>query len=88
MIPQGRKLTLFVEPLNDKIGSIIMPESAVKKNIVTRTGVVKQLGTDKAFNFEVEVGDKVMFNRHGEVHEADNVVLIKKDSILYVYPKN
>lgn len=84
MKAHGRKIVLKVEPINDKIGSIIMPESAVKKNVKTREGIVVSLGDDPDFDYEVEIGNKVLYDRSGELHEDDGVVLINKSALLYV----
>jgi hypothetical protein len=78
----GSNLILKVEPLNDKIGSIIMPDQVVKKTIKTRKGVVESLGEDE---FEVGIGDSVLYDRAYETVLDEPFVIIPQSAILYVY---
>jgi len=81
----GQRLVLKVEPIPEKKGSLLIPESARKKLSPTRTGTVENLGDAPDFDFEVNVGDHVQFDNRKIIVEENGEVLISKDAILYVH---
>lgn len=84
---------VVVKPIkekNDKIGSIILPESSKQPEI----SEVVALGTGdvdgEAYNFEVKIGDRVVFNKYsGCEFVIDNEVhiIIKEKDILGIIEK-
>ena len=83
----GQRLVLKVDPIPEKKGSLIIPESARKKLSQTRKGVVVGLGDVPDFDYEVTVGDEVMFDNKKIIVEENGEVLIPKDAILYAYAR-
>ena len=82
----GQRVLLEVKPLEKILKSgLILPETAVEgieKMNPSRTGIVEQLGD--ADNFEVKVGDEILFNAKMGTKIDDTHVLIPQKSILYV----
>jgi hypothetical protein len=80
----GSCLVLKVEPVAKKIGSLIMPETAKKKIINKREGVIIDLGE---VAFESEVGDRIIYDRRYEMFEENGEVLLSQEekAILYNY---
>lgn len=82
----GQRLLLKVEPLEKKTsGGLIIPESAVEgmeKLNLSREGVIEQLGDHD--DFEVTVGEKILWNAKMGIKIDDTHVLIPQNAILYV----
>ena len=77
----GNNIVVQSEEVINKVGNIIVPESASKKNIRTRNGTVVGLG--ETGTFEVEIGDSIIYDRLSEMETGiDNVVIIPHSSIL------
>ena len=76
------KVLLSVKPLEEKVGSLFMPETVVKQLNPSRVGIVSQLGD--ADGFEVKVGDEVVYNAKAETAIDEFNVIIPHSAILYV----
>lgn len=81
----GNLIAVKPNEVEHKIGSIIIPDSALKTMNPVKTGEVVGLGDDG--NFEVSIGDKIMYVASAEVEsEHGDCVLLPYNSnnILYV----
>jgi co-chaperonin GroES (HSP10) len=82
----GQRVLLEVKPLETVLKSgLILPdiEDGIKKMNPSRKGVVEQLGD--ADNFEVTVGEEVLYNAKMETKVDETHVLIPQGAILYRY---
>ena len=76
-----RVLVLPVE-IEEKVGSIIIPDTAKEKPIV---GEVKAVGTDEELKELIKIGDKVVFGKYaGEEIKVDGEkhLLISRSDLL------
>lgn len=76
-----RVLVLPVE-IEEKVGSIVIPDTAKEKPIV---GEVKAVGTDEELKELIKVGDKVVFGKYaGEEIKVDGEkhLLISRSDLL------
>ncbi len=76
-----RVLVLPVE-IEEKVGSIIIPDTAKEKPIV---GEVKAVGTDEDLKELIKIGDKVVFGKYaGEEIKVDGEkhLLISRSDLL------
>lgn len=76
-----RVLVLPVE-IEEKVGSIIIPDTAKEKPIV---GEVKAVGTDEDLKELIKVGDKVVFGKYAgeEIKvEGEKHLLISRSDLL------
>lgn len=78
----GSKILVEVEPLNEKVGSFFMPEKTVKQLNPSRKGRIVQLGDYD--NFEVSVGEEIVFNAKAQTEIDETHVIIPNSSIFYV----
>ena len=80
--PLNDRILIKPEPKKEKIGRILLPEEAKKESM---EGTVVALGTAK--NFEVSIGDKVIFNKYGSMDidvEGNQYKLLTSDDILAI----
>lgn len=88
MIPLFDRVVVKPIPVKqEKLGNIILPEIAKQPEIseVVSLGVGKL--DDKPINFQVKVGDKVIFNKfNGNEFKIDNetYIIIKEKDILAI----
>ena len=79
----GQRVLLEVRPLEKKTsGGLIMPDTTVKKMNPSRIGIIEQLGDSG--NFEVVIGEEVVYNAKMETAIDETHVLIPQAAILYV----
>ena len=79
----GQRVLLEVRPLEKKTsGGLIMPDTTVKKMNPSRIGIIEQLGDSG--NFEVVIGEEVVYNAKMETKIDETHVLIPQAAILYV----
>ena len=77
---------VLVLPLEseEKVGSIIIPDTAKEKPVV---GEVKAVGTDEELKEMIKVGDKVVYGKYaGEELKVDGVkhLLISRSDLLAI----
>ena len=82
MKPHGNYIAVKPKPTESKVGSLIIPESAKKSIIRTGEGAIIEIGDGG--DFEVSIGDTVVYEKASEVEMADGLVLIPHKAILYV----
>ena len=78
-----RVLVLPMES-EEKVGSIIIPDTAKEKPVV---GEVKAVGTDEELKEMIKVGDKVVYGKYaGEELKVDGVkhLLISRSDLLAI----
>lgn len=77
-----RVLIELVEETEEKVGSIIIPDTAKEK---PRMGKVVAVGTDEDLQEKVKVGDKIIFSKYsGDEIKVDNseYLIIQRSDIL------
>jgi hypothetical protein len=77
----GKNLILQVEPVEQKIGFLIVPEEVVKKNMKGRDGIVESIGASD--EIEVCQGDGITYIRGKEIEIDETHVVIPQSAILY-----
>jgi chaperonin GroES len=86
-------MAINVKPLGDRVlaqpleekevkkGDIIIPDTAKEK---PQEGTVVALGTGKKIEFNVKVGDKVLFSKYGGTEikiDGENYLIMREDDI-------
>jgi chaperonin GroES len=77
-----RVLIELVEEQEEKVGSIIIPDTAKEK---PRMGKVVAVGTDEDLQEKIKVGDKVIFSKYsGDEVKIDNkeYLIVQRSDIL------
>jgi len=77
-----RVLIELVEESEEKVGSIIIPDTAKEK---PRMGKVVAVGTDEDLQEKIKVGDKVIFSKYsGDEVKIDNkeYLIVQRSDIL------
>jgi len=79
-----RVLIELVEETEEKVGSIIIPDTAKEK---PRMGKVVAVGTDEDLQEKIKVGDQIIFSKYsGDEVKMDNkeYLIIQRSDILAV----
>ena len=79
-----RVLIELIEETEEKVGSIIIPDTAKEK---PRMGKVVAVGTDEDLQEKIKVGDKIIFSKYsGDEVKMDNkeYLIIQRSDILAV----
>ncbi len=79
-----RVLIELIEESEEKVGSIIIPDTAKEK---PRMGKVVAVGTDEDLQEKVKVGDKIIFSKYsGDEVKMDNkeYLIVQRSDILAV----
>jgi chaperonin GroES len=82
-----RVLIELVEETEEKVGSIIIPDTAKEK---PRMGKVVAVGTDEDLQEKIKVGDQIIFSKYsGDEVKMDNkeYLIIQRSDILAVVEK-
>ncbi len=77
-----RVLIELVEEEEEKVGSIIIPDTAKEK---PRMGKVVAVGTDEDLQEKIKVGDKIIFSKYsGDEIKIDNkeYLIVQRSDIL------
>ncbi len=79
-----RVLIELIEESEEKVGSIIIPDTAKEK---PRMGKVVAVGTDEDLQEKVKVGDKIIFSKYsGDEVKMDNkeYLIVQRSDILAI----
>ncbi len=79
-----RVLIELIEESEEKVGSIIIPDTAKEK---PRMGKVVAVGTDEDLQEKIKVGDKIIFSKYsGDEVKMDNkeYLIVQRSDILAV----
>lgn len=92
LFPLGDRVIIEVDEKEQKVGSIILPDS-VKDRMAQTRGTVVALGEISNMGLEnwIEIGEKVIVNKYqGIKHEIDDVEyrILRADDVLAVEREN
>ena len=82
--PLDDRVLVLPQDSEEKVGSIIIPDTAKEKPVV---GEVKAVGTDDELKEMIKVGDKVVYGKYaGEELKVDGVkhLLISRSDLLAI----
>ncbi len=82
--PLDDRVLVLPQDSEEKVGSIIIPDTAKEKPVV---GEVKAVGTDEELKEMIKVGDKVVYGKYaGEELKVDGVkhLLISRSDLLAI----
>ena len=82
--PFDDRVLVLPQDSEEKVGSIIIPDTAKEKPVV---GEVKAVGTDEELKEMIKVGDKVVYGKYaGEELKVDGVkhLLISRSDLLAI----
>jgi chaperonin GroES len=91
--PLGQRLLVKPFEVSEKIGSIFIPENAKEKSLeglVLEVGLGRRDKNGKHQEFDVQVGDKILFNKFGgsEIKiKGIDLKLIDEGDVLAILPE-